>query len=77
MTRDEFLKALDELLELEPGTLHGPEKLADLETWDSLAIVSFMGMAKARCNATLTAKAIASCETVDDLYRIAGSPGAA
>lgn len=75
MTRDEFLQALDELLELESGTLRGPEKLDELETWDSLAIVSFMGMAKARCDVSLTAKSIAGCQTVDDLYRLAGSPG--
>lgn len=31
MTREEFLSELDELVELEPGTLRGPEKLEELD----------------------------------------------
>jgi acyl carrier protein len=70
MTREEFLPLMDELLELDPGTLKGPELLADLESWDSLSIVSFMGLAKAQCGVTLPAKAIASCRSVDDLFAL-------
>ncbi len=67
MARDEFLLLLDEILELEPGTLKGPETLADLEGWDSLAIVSLMGLAKSRLGKTLPPKGIAACSSVNDL----------
>lgn len=68
MTREQFLLSLDELLELDPGTLKGPEKLADLEAWDSLSIVSFMGIAKARADKTVAPKQIAACQSVEDLF---------
>ena len=70
MTREEFFLSLDELLELEPGTLKGAERLTDLESWDSLSVVSFMGLAKARFNITLPAKGIAACQSVDDLFAL-------
>lgn len=73
MTREEFLLSIDELLELEPGTLKGSENLSDLENWDSLSIVSFMGLARARYNKTLPAKGIAACRSVDDLLALVNS----
>jgi acyl carrier protein len=70
MTHEEFLRLIDELLELDSGSLKGPEKLADLENWDSLSIVSFMGLAKERFEMTLPAKGIAACQLVDDLFAL-------
>jgi acyl carrier protein len=70
VTFEEFLLSLDELLELEPGTLKGPEELASLENWDSLSVVSFLGMAKARADKTVSPKAIAACKNVDDLFAL-------
>lgn len=68
MTAAEFNVLMDELLELDPGTLQGPELLAQLEAWDSLSIVSFMGMAKTKAGVTVSPKQIAQCKTVSDLY---------
>ena len=73
MSHEEFLLSVDELLELEPGTLKGSEKLTDLENWDSLSIVSFMGLARARFNITVSAKGIAACQGVDDLFALVGN----
>ncbi len=73
MTREEFLLSIDEVLELEPGTLKGSEMLQDLEAWDSLSIVSFMGLAQARFHVTLPAKGVAACQSVDDLFALMGS----
>jgi acyl carrier protein len=70
MTHEEFLLLMDELLEVEPGTLKGPEKLADLEGWDSLSIVSFMGLASSRAGRTLSPKAIGASQTADDLFAL-------
>jgi len=70
MGRDEFLRALDDLLELDKGTLQGSEKLTELEGWDSLSIVSFMGLAQTHFKTTPAAKRIASCESINDLYSL-------
>jgi acyl carrier protein len=73
MTREDFLLLMDELLELNPGTLQGPEPLDGLESWDSLSIVSFMGLAKTRYGTTLPAKGIAACRSVNDLFALVSS----
>ena len=74
MTRGEFLLSMEELLELQPGELKGTEKLSDLEAWDSLAVVSFMGLARTKAGKTLSPKNIASSECVDDLFALISDP---
>ena len=74
MNCDGFLLLIDEMLEFEPGTLKGSEKLADLENWDSLSIVTFMGLALQRFDKKLSSKEIDHCESVDDLFTLVGRP---
>jgi len=71
MKRVEFLKLLDELLELEPGTLRGNEAL-DSIPWDSLALIGFLAMADAHFGLVLTAKDVLKCESVADLMKLIG-----
>jgi len=72
MKRIEFLKSLDEMLELEIGTLVGPEKLDDYPLWDSTAIITFMALADSNNAAKLNPRSIAECKSVDDLLKLAG-----
>jgi len=71
MTREEFLAELDGLVDLEPGTLQGPEKLEDLDQWTSMAIVGFITMADSYNGTRLGPTQIAKCATVDDLLKLA------
>ena len=71
MTREEFLAQLDELVELEPGTLKGPEKLEDLDQWTSMAMVGFIALADEYNGTKVGPKEIAKCLTVDDLLKLA------
>ena len=71
MSRAEFLKSFDEILELEPGTLTGPEKLDDYPLWDSTAMISFMALADSNNGASLVPRDLASAKTVDDLLKLA------
>ena len=77
MTKREMLGLLDELLELEPGTLTGNEELGGLENWDSLAVMGFIQLADERCGRRLTGQAITSCRSVNDLVALLGGDGAA
>ena len=72
MPRDEFLKKLDELLELAPGTLHGSERLEELERWDSVALMEFIALADSNGSGSLSPRQLANCNTVDDLLKSAG-----
>lgn len=71
MTRKEFLSSVDEMLELPAGTLNGPEKLEDFQLWDSTAMVTFMALADSNNGARIAPRELGSCETVDDLLRVA------
>ena len=70
MQRTEFLLSLDELLELEPGTVKGSETLESLEGWNSLAIISLMALMDERFDVTLQPRRIAACTTVADLVAL-------
>ncbi len=73
MERSEFLLLLDELLELEPGTLRGPEALDSLEGWNSLAVIGLMALIDERFGISLQARQIAACSTIADLLGLAGN----
>lgn len=70
MNREKFLPLLDEVLELEPGTLKGPEKLEDLENWNSMAMVSFVALVDEHFGYTVSPRQFVNCETIDDLLRL-------
>ena len=72
MTRAEFLRSFDEILELETGTLQGPEKLDSFPRWDSSAIISFMVLADSNNGTKLSPRTMVACESVDDLLKLAG-----
>ena len=44
MNKKELLSNLEEIMELDPETLLGEEMLEDFQSWDSLAIVTFIAL---------------------------------
>jgi hypothetical protein len=75
MTKDEFLRSLDELMELPAGTLQGPERLDELENWNSMAMIGFIALADSNSGVKLSPRQIAASETVSDLLSIARIEG--
>jgi acyl carrier protein len=71
MGRDAFLKSVDEILELPPGTLTGPEQLDDYPLWDSTAMISFMALSDSNNGTRLSPRELAGCKTIADLLRLA------
>jgi hypothetical protein len=71
MTRDKFLLEMDEILGLRPGTLQGNEQLAELETWDSTALISLIVLAETNNNTQISPDQVVGCTTVADLLRLA------
>ena len=69
MSKEDFLTKLAEMLELD-GALTGEEVLADLEAWDSMAVLSFMAMADSEAGKTLAAADITKAKNVSDLYAL-------
>lgn len=64
MNRAEVLLLLDELLELNPGTLQGPELVQE---WDSIAVIGLIALADERFAKALSARQLQEAHTVDGL----------
>ena len=65
-----FLAMMDELLEQAPGTINAEDRLADLEDWDSLTLMSFMAKVNTSYGLILSPQRIAQCKTVNDLEEL-------
>ncbi len=67
MTRAEFLRALETSLEIGQGALAGSQRLEDLEFWDSMSALIYMGLADEKLHVSVSGDQIVKCRTVDDL----------
>jgi acyl carrier protein len=75
MTREEFLLEMDEILGLRAGSLQGDEKLEELKTWDSTALISLIVLAETNNSAQISPEQVVSCSSVADLLRLAQVEG--
>ena len=73
MERSELLLLLDELLELDPGTLKGDERLDALGSWNSLAVIGFMALVNEHYGVIVSPKQISACTTIDQLAAAAAA----
>lgn len=71
MDEAQFLNRLEEVMELDPGSLKRDTPLADIPAWDSMAILGFIAMTDETFGVSPSPKAIAGCATVADLLAIA------
>ena len=73
MKKNEFYERLDELLELEPGTIKGGELLKDLPRWDSLAVMGFIALLDRDFSVRVAGSRIVACDSVADLEKLTGT----
>ena len=72
MKKSEFLRLLEEMLELDPDTLIGSETLKEVGKWDSVAVMGFIALVDEHFEIALAPKRLAECKTVDDLAGLVG-----
>ena len=72
MTASEFLRTLEEALEVEQSLLVGPEQLDDLECWDSMSALTFMALADEKLEVELSGEQVLNAKTVNDLLALLG-----
>ncbi len=70
MTKAKFLDLLNELLELDPGTIKGTELLAELPRWDSLAVIGFIALLDEHFGMSVPATKIHESKSVADLVAL-------
>ncbi len=72
MSFEAFLNHLSDVLDMPAADLTPDSKLADLEEWNSMALVSFIAFVDEYLEKTLSPRVIAPCKTIGDLARVAG-----
>jgi acyl carrier protein len=70
LDRSKFYNALEDLLELDPGTVKGDESLVDLAGWDSMAMVGFIAMVDETYGIIVSANRLIQCKTAADLAKL-------
>jgi acyl carrier protein len=75
VSKVEYLDHLCEILEVPTGSLTGDEKLADLEGWNSMAMMSFIAFGDEHFKKTLSPRLFTNCDTVNDLGKLVGVEG--
>ncbi len=69
MEERDFISLVEEILEVDPGTVTMADSLDDIE-WDSLSNISFIAEIDARIGAPIDADQLSKANTVTDLYAI-------
>ncbi len=69
MSEEKFIKQLTDIMDTE-AELTLETKLADVEEWDSLSLVSFLSFCNARLKRPILPEEIKQAQTVKDLYKI-------
>lgn len=67
MNKQEFMNALEEILELDENTLQAEQGLLEIEAWDSLAFLSVIAMADEQFDLTLEGRKLEQVTKVQDL----------
>lgn len=70
MTEQEKLIEIADILEVEPEEINKNSMLEDIETWDSVAILSFIAVMNDKFNKFPNAQEIRSYATVGDLMAV-------
>lgn len=67
MSEKEKLLKLEEIMEVEEGTLKLTDKLNDFDEWDSIAILSFIAMMDSDYGKIVKGSEVKELETVQDV----------
>ncbi len=72
MSRNELLRQIEVIANMDPGALNGPEPLEDLADWDSLAVLSVISLFDKEFGVVVPADRVHECQNVNDIIALAG-----
>lgn len=70
MTKEEKIAMLEEIMDVEEGSIDEETVLDDIEEWDSLSILTLITEMKKKFNINLTSKDINDFASVKDICNI-------
>lgn len=69
MTEKEKIEIMEEIMDVEPGSLHLDDQLKNFEEWDSLSVLSYISKVRDVFHKTINGTEIKQMETVADTIR--------
>ncbi len=72
MSKGEFLRLMDKIAEVAPGTLSGVENVQSLTSWDSMKMLEFIMLAASKFGLTISPSSVVRAKTVNDLITLLG-----
>ena len=72
MEQEKKISLLEDMLEMDEGTLKADIALSDLENWDSMAKLSLIVLLDEECNKKITGDQIKAFSTVQDIIDFMG-----
>jgi acyl carrier protein len=69
MEQSEFMRLVEDTLEVDPGTVTLADNLDDID-WDSLANIGFIAEVDTRFGVSMDSERLAKSKTVEDLYEL-------
>lgn len=70
MTKQEIIECIAESVEVEPEEINEDTVMADLENWDSVAVLSVIAVINEKFNRFPSAADILACKTIKDLMAV-------
>lgn len=70
MSEEEKIALLEEMMELDESTLNPQTKLADLDEWDSIALISFIALIDDEFDKIIKGSQIKEFKTVADALAV-------
>lgn len=70
MTDEKKLELLEDMLELDSGTLEPETVLEDLDEWDSVAVISFIALVDDEFDKVIKGTSVREQKTVADLMTL-------
>lgn len=70
MNKQEFLRQLEQMMEMDSGSLTGEEALTDLPEWDSLQILEFLVLVEKKFCVVIDGVDVMEAKTVNDLLAL-------
>jgi acyl carrier protein len=70
METKEKMALLEDMLELDEGTLTSETELATLESWDSIAAISLLALLDEKFDKNITSQQLKSLKTIGDILAL-------
>ncbi|MFZ2889153.1 acyl carrier protein [Sulfuricurvum sp.] len=72
MTKQDLITEIEDILQVDEGSLNEETALASLEDWDSLAFISIIALFDKKLSKKVSLDELKQCQSVGDIIALSG-----